>query len=337
MDILGEFIEENELSVPNIRKLIDDYSLISFYIGAELELNTCYSSPLRVDDTPSFSLFYPYGKNKSVERLLFKDHVKGSGDVYDFLCMYFDTTLKTLLKQIDCDLELNLGTGESPNLKKSVLKMQPLIKERPKIKLVSCPPTEQFLAFWDKIKVEKDIRDLYEVKCLEAFQYVYTNKTVIKTPRDLCMAYCIGDFNKIYRPQAPNKKDKFRTDFPPSYVEGHLQIDWSRKDFLLITKASKECMFFRQHFNVQAVAGKSESTEIHPHFIQMYLKHFDRVAVWLDPDPAGIKMMRVYTGKYNEIEGLSMPSYIDQKDPTDFFAALQYDSLPIINEVLYGR
>lgn len=337
MDLLGEFIEENSISVKNVRELIDDYSLISHYIGAELELNTCYSSPLREKDvTPSFSLFYPYGKIASTNKLYFKDHVLGSGDVYDFLCKYFDQGLQTVLEQINFDLELNLGTEKDPGLVKSVIKAKPLIKERPKIEVVSTSPSEAFLAYWERLKISKRIRDLYFVKCLGSFHFKYSNKTVIKTPRDLCISYSIGNRHKIYRPKAPNKKDKFRTDYPPSYVEGHLQLDWGRNDFLLITKATKECMFFREHFNIQAVAGKSESTEINPYFIEMYLEHFKRVAVWLDPDEAGRKMMAVYTGKYHAIEELGMPSYIKQKDPTDLFDAMQYDSLPVIKEVIYG-
>ena len=93
-----------------MKKLVDDYSLISHYLGQELELHTKYSSPLREgDENPSFSLFYGYG-NLDPTKLYFKDQIGiASGDVYEFLGKYLNAkTLYALLEQINYDLQLGL-------------------------------------------------------------------------------------------------------------------------------------------------------------------------------------------------------------------------------------
>ena len=115
MDLLENFIDDTSLTIQNVRKLVDDYSLISYYLGQELELHTKYSSPLREgDENPSFSLFYGYG-NLDPNVLYFKDQIGiASGDVYEFLAKYLNAeNLSKLLEQINFDLQLGLNCQET--------------------------------------------------------------------------------------------------------------------------------------------------------------------------------------------------------------------------------
>ena len=57
------------------------------------------------------------------------------------------------------------------------------------------------------------------------------------------------------------KEFKFINNYPQTYVEGHIKLDWTRNDLLVISKSSKENIFFRNHWNIQAVSGKSEGTD----------------------------------------------------------------------------
>lgn len=332
--MLQEYIDRNQLSVENIRELVDDYSLISYYIG-ELELNMSYSSPLRDDDTPSFSIYYGYGGRGNEGKIYFKDHVVGSGDVYKFLTIYFNATVREVLQQINMDMELGFETGEiTKELKKTILKTKPLIKERPKIQVISQMPTKAYLDYWGTLDISQATRDRYNAKCLSAWQYHYSDRIVTKSAKDIIVGYSIGDKHKIYRPKAPRKKDKFRTDYPPDYVEGYLQLDWEKKDRCLITKATKECMFFAEHFALNAVAGKSESTEIPEYIMNILVNHFDEVDVWLDPDEAGEKMATIYSAKYDKVNIIRTPQFVSEKDATDIYTALGKDSLPLINNIL---
>ena len=322
MDLLENFIDETALTISNVRKLVDDYSLISHYLGQELELHTKYSSPLREgDENPSFSLFYGYG-TLDPTKLYFKDQIGiASGDVYEFLLKYLGAkTVHSLLEQINYDLQLGLNCNETNiGLKPTVIKRIPVEKERPKIEVVSQKPTKAFIDYWfGRYEVIQYWLNYYMTKCVRDIHYVYSSRTSIISPKTLCIGYPIGMYNKVYLP-FESKEFKFRNNYPQNYVEGHLQIDWTRNDLLLISKAFKEDIFFRNHWNIQAVSGKSETTYIPDFIMQKYLQHFKRVVVWLDPDEAGIRSMQYYKTMYPKIELVEFLPEVKEKDPTDIF------------------
>ena len=336
MDELESFINENMLTIKNVRNLVDDYSLISYYIGEELELNTKYSSPLREgDENPSFSIFYGYGDaNKDV--LYFKDQAEiGSGTVLEFLKLYLKaSSIRELLEQINFDLQLGLDfDARCSGLKPTQLKKIPIIKERPDIKIVSQPYTIEFLKYWkDKYEVTEEVLRKYNVKCCKSLHYIIDRRINVITPRSLCIAYTIGQYYKIYCP-FETKDLKFRNNYPNNYVEGHLQLDWSRSDLLVITKSTKECIFFRQHFDIQAIAGKSETTLIQENFMLSYLSHFKRVVLWLDQDETGVMSAKKYLSLYPSLELAIVPFGLE-KDPTDIFEVRRNQGLEIIKQIL---
>jgi hypothetical protein len=128
---------------------------------------------------------------------------------------------------------------------------------------------------------------------------------------------------------------KFRNNFPSNYIEGYLQIDWSRTDLLIITKAMKECILFRKHWNIQAVSGKSETTMIQDNFMQLLLSHFKRVVLWLDPDRAGCEATQKYVSLYPSLEVAKVPEWVTQKDPTDIYEVLRLEkTTSLIKQIL---
>lgn len=327
VDILENFVDDTALTVKNVRALVDDYSLISHYLGQELELHTKYSSPLREgDENPSFSMFFGYGQQDS-NKLFFKDQIGiAQGDVYEFLQLYLKAkTVQEVLEQVNYDLSLGLNSQEKNlNLTPSMIKKIPMVKERAKINVVSQLPTKAYLNYWrGKYDIQDWSLDMYLVKCIRDIHYVYSDKTTIISPKTLSIGYPIGDFNKIYMP-FETKENKFRNDYPQNYVEGHIQLDWSRNDLLIITKSMKECIFFRNHWNIQAVSGKSETTEIPVFIMHQYLKHFKRVVLWLDPDEAGIRASNKYKDLYPELEVVTFVPEIKGKDPTDVYEINRY-------------
>lgn len=319
--ILDELIKENALTVDNIRELVDDYSIYSYYIGQELELKTKYSSPLRDgDNDPSFSLFESYG-NLPEGYILFKDHASiGSGDVFKFVQILFGINFVQALQQINSDFDLGLGgIEEKSTYKPRILKKVPVVRENKRIRIKSKPYSKVFLDYWyKKYGVTESTLKMYEVFDVQYVIYEGKETKTCHTPKELLMAYMIGGFYKLYAPFAC-KSDKFRNNFPPNYIEGYIQIDWTRSDFVVITKAMKECIFFRQHWNIQAVAGKSENTMIPDFIIYKLLDHFDRVYLWLDPDEAGVAASNKYKEKYPGLIECTMPSTVVEKDPTDFY------------------
>ena len=334
MEDLERIINENKLTIENVRDLVDDYSLISYYLGQELELNTRYSSPLREgDESPSFSIFYGYDSNKNQDKLYFKDQAGfGKGGVIDFLKLYLNApSTQSVLEQINYDLKLGLDFDEKCNgLKPTLVKKIPVLKERPTIKIVSKLPSKEFIEYWaKKYDITLEMLKFYNVKCVDTIQWKTTFKTTVQHPHTLCIAYTIGMYYKLYCPYAP-KEDKFRNNYPSNYVEGYLQIDWSRNDLLVITKSTKECILFRQHWNIQAIAGKSETTIIQPEIMLKCLNHFKRIVVWLDPDRTGIESTEKYISLYPSLIPAELPKGITEKDPTDIYEVRRFKETDLL-------
>lgn len=331
MCILDELSAES-LSKENILRYIDDYSIYSHYIGEELELNTRYSSPLReTDNNPSFSLFQ--GKDSQI---FFKDYATThKGDVFQFVRVlmgeghpetipWFD-----VLRQIDSDFHLGLYTSTSSNdtFKPKKCTTVPTTKEKYNIQVTSHKsPTTVFLNYWDKYDISKETRELYNAS--NAAVIHYSSKTTSHKfqiyPRSLCIAYRIGGKYEIYFP-LETKNRKFQNDLPQDWIKGFLQLK-RVNPFLIITKAMKEVMFFREHFDWDTVAGKSETTMIPAHLMKQLLKEYKRIYIWLDPDETGIKSQQKYLDKYPTLIPLQYPKWIQQKDVTDRYDFMKQNS-----------
>lgn len=342
---LVDDLTKQSLSPENILRYIDDYSIYSYYIGEELEINARYSSPLREgDNNPSFSLFF--GKDNRKNKIYFKDHATTyKGDVFDYVRIIMSkgkpemVSFTQVLKQIDSDFQLGLYTDEGNMEHISPLKLitKPKIKERYSIKVTSSKnPSLKFLNYWrDKYDIILSTLQYYNVTEVVALHYISkldSHKFCIY-PKSLCIAYQIGGKYKIYFP-FETKQKKFQNDLPETWVEGYLQLKYE-KDFIIITKAMKEVIFFREHFDWDTIAGKSENTMIPKHIMLKLFKAYKKVYIWLDSDEAGVKAQAKYLEKYPELIPVKYPSYVDQKDPTDRYEALKRMSMEkmAINEI----
>lgn len=322
MDALEEYIKDNGLSKENILKYVDEYSIYSKYIGAELELRTKYSSPLREGDhDPSFSLFESKFESK---RLLFKDNSTGtSGGVFKFVRLLMSNgeliPMRDVLLQIDSDFGIGLGGDDVGEFKPHLLKPPPLQKSATNIEITNHDtPTQEFLDYWSMLDIGQATRDKYFCTNPQIVHYIADyHKSVV--PRELTIAYEILGKYKIYCPTA-ERKYKFRNNYDDNFVEGAMQLEFN-KPFCIITKATKECMWFREHFGWETVAGKSENTMINPHTMEVLRSNYQTVYIWLDADEAGIAAQLKYTQMYPWLVPIVMHHSIVQKDVTDMYVA----------------
>lgn len=321
-DLLEDFVAKNALCKEAILRYVDDYSIYCFYIGEELELYTKYSSPLRLgDDDPSFSIYYSKYKE---DKILFKDQSTGKyGDVFTFL-RYLVTggeelsPLKPVLLQINSDFGLGLADDDVKEFKPKLLKKSPIKKIPTKIEINAFDkPTQEYLDYWGDLEITKPTRDKFYTTNVKVIHYKNENHITI-VPRTLTIGYEILGHYKIYCPLG-ERRFKFRNDYLDIYVEGALQLDF-KQDFALITKATKECMFFYEHFGWECVAGKSENTPINPYFMTEVLqKRYKKVFIWLDGDEAGQNAQARYLEQYPWLIPIYFDDFIVQKDPTDLF------------------
>lgn len=310
---------------------VDAFSIYSFYIGAELELRRPYNSPLRCDDdTPSFNL-YQYGGE-----IFFKDHaLKESGTVFKFVKLMFGyTNLMDAYTRINLDFELDLIGGNCDIPKTGIkatlaspFKEKDIVEE---IRIHSKPKfSREFTAFWKQWDIKLNLMKDYFVTEVNNVQYIYKKDTIVIYPKLLTIAYRIYRKYKIYTPHG-EKFLKFLNNYPINYIEGYLQLKY-KNDFLIITKAMKEVLFFRSHFDWDAIAGKSETTMIRRHMMIKLVQKYKYIFIWLDNDVAGQKAQRAYSQEYPFL----IPIYYDveRKDITDEYFARQ-DKEQVLQEII---
>jgi hypothetical protein len=317
MDEYERYVKENELSIDNILKYTDDYSIFSYYIGVELEIGVKYSSPLREgDNDPSFALYF---SKKYADTIMFKDHALGLyGSCFHFVSTIFDITFTQALAKINDDFGLGLNGSKPPkNAKKVIFKKSRPVKENVQIRITSKSYSKDFLTFFSLFGISESTLKYYNVYNVHLIHFVKSKYTSIVYPKELTIAYLINMEYKIYAPYA-DRYFKFRNNFPYGYVEGAFQLQF-KLDFVIITKSTKECMFFYEHFGWESVAATSESVMVSNYFINEILrKNYKQIFVWLDNDKAGIRGTEKYIEEYPDF----VPIYatdLSHKDPTDTY------------------
>lgn len=311
MDELERNIQDSLVSEENILRYIDDYSIYCHYLGFEPELSEKINSPLHEDEDPSFVLY----ESDRYETLMFYDYSLGvSGSVFKFIEMLFGISRRDAAYKINADLSLGLGTGKDSFDPGTLKKYKPKPKPRTEIRVTSVNYSQRFLDFWLQFGITEAFLHYYNVKEVGVIHLVQGTRRMVIYPKDLCIAYPIYKTYKIYEPNST--KFKFKNNYLREYVEGALQLTF-KNDFVIITKSSKECIFFRCHFGWEAIASHSETVPIMQYFMIWLFSKYKYVLIWLDNDGPGIKAQNQYLSKYPKL----IPITIDhvQKDPTDMY------------------
>ena len=85
----------------------------------------------------------------------------------------------------------------------------------------------------------------------------------------------------------------------------------------------KEVKFFRQHFDWDSVAGKSENTMIPDFLMKKLFSNYKYVFIWLDRDKGGKDATESYLQKYPQLISINYEIDFEQKDPTDRYSYLK--------------
>lgn len=306
---------DNILDERAILERVDAYSIYCYYIEFEPELGKPISSPIRTDDdNPSFALFEYNNK------IFFKDHAIGeSGTVFKFIKLLYN--YKTLLEayskiNIDFELDLKGGIKLPKNNKKATIVNSFKRNSFVGIKIHSKKQNSQeYLDFWKLLDVQKPVLEMYHVTEPDTIVMQYLERQKPFYPKELTIAYRIKYEYQIYFPFKLKGK-KFINNYSGECVLGYKQLNYKNK-FLVITKANKEILFFRQHFGWDSISGKSETTLVPKNVMIEMLQVFKTIFIWLDNDVAGQKAQNKYLALYPFL----IPVYHDvpQKDPTDFY------------------
>lgn len=307
---------------------VDEYTLYCFYTGLEdLQLNTAYNTPYRVDNRPSFSVYE--SKYSQYVDYYWKDSATGeSGDIFKLIGLIEQLNdRKEILAKINEDFELGYETQRVEPKEKIVRYIRP--KTFPiKIRIAPIPFTSAGIKFWQQYNIDQDLLKMYDVDQIQWY-WSYNDQQAPKTVPDPAFSYRVGGYYQIYSPFSP-RDEKWRNDLPDNYFFGYVQLP-KNGDMLIIDKSPKDVIFCRR-LGYWAIAPKSESILI-PHEKMLELKErFKRVFITLDPDPCGEMMTEKYMKLYPWLEPRFLAGVKDKSDACKLYGFDQ--AKVIINDLL---
>lgn len=282
----------------------DDEYLFRLYIP-DLEIGKRLCSPLRKDDTPSFSVFV--GRSG---RLMYHDFKTGdSGDIVKFVCqltglLYYDA-MRKILRDISVGFKIQttkIERKQSVSTKKS-------------IKVITRNYTSRDISYWESHGILKRTLESYGVYVLEA---VFINDALIGEYRSTqpIYGYYFGNGEwKIYKPYSTQR---FYTN--TNRLQGYAQLP-TTGDLLVISKSLKDVMLLRE-LGYNAVAPHSESANNIDEFDELKTR-FGRIVIWYDNDEPGALGAEKLSTKLG-VPYVQLPTDQAAKDISDYYKANGY-------------
>jgi len=297
-------LDDFVLTLSNILKRVDEYSLYCHYLGFDPDIRETYSSPLREGDrNPSFSFYNAY-PGSEVE-FLWKDNMLNvSGTIVKLVGILYGLSYIDSLKKIDADFKLGFTDGKFIAKRMSLKK--PKEKEASTIEVSSKPfMSKKARDFWKEFHITPNTLAHYRVT--EIYSSLI-NDVRIHYPT-VAFAYPIGKKYKIYSPLNPNLKFKFVNNYDAKFVEGFHQLA-KKSDVLIITKSLKDVMVLYE-LGYESISPRSESTIMPKEYFTWIDKHYTQVIVLFDNDMKHNGAQYPYDKKY-------IPSTSNCKDISDY-------------------
>jgi hypothetical protein len=260
-----------------------------------------FSSPLRDDGSPSFSIFPSRGVTR---KLMFKDHaLDRHGSCFDFVMLKYNLTFSEALQVINNDFNLNLdctsSSGRSSVMKDFEYSKVEYAPVKVEFDIKYRPFSRSDLLFWAQFGIDERTLVKYNVRCAASYWMIRGD-----TKR---FYRCIGSVNttycylfpkeseiKLYRPF--DKERKWFSNYSSSTVQGLEQLPANGK-LLILTKALKDVMSLST-FNLYAVAPQTESIVLAPNTIQPLRDRFPVIFSLMDFDLAGVHAANKYRKLY---------------------------------------
>ncbi len=260
------------------------------YVPGNWKIGKAFSSPLREDKHPSFSVF------RDDHRIYrYKDHGTGiTGNAIDFVMLMFSLDFVSACEKICSDF------GLVDNL--------PL--PRSKTQSQGSPKTKRFepfeLAFWEKYGISSELLERYGVSALLG-----------STQREPKFVFRYGNGVKLYQPFSQTRFLHY--DREEDFVFGMEQLP-DKGLYLFITGGEKDVLTLSAH-GYYAICLNSETASITEELVSEYRKRFQYVMICYDMDATGIKMSTKAAKQNDQLIRIELPldGLKGAKDVSDFF------------------
>lgn len=303
---------KDELTLENVLKKIDEYSIFKAYCKPFKELDKSFSSELRTDPKPSCRIIYRGG------RLIYKDFgEEGSLDCFGYIMKKYQMTFRQALGAVNTDFNLGLQqelARPSLNFFGFEDKVKLIEKKEAEIKVKYRQWNKADVKFWrEGFKIELETLQLYKTRPI---QWMFVNDKFITAPKQSYASLIdVENSKSIYKIYSPFDEFKWLTNCKSHHYLGYSQLP-RIGELLIITKSLKDVMELYQ-MGYNSIAPQSESRQIKDGFMELLRKRFNRIIVFFDNDNAGRLGAEKITSKHS-IENIIIPVDTGCKDISDY-------------------
>ena len=313
----------------SISELFDKYSEVEILTAVFPEITSIpckISSPFRVDDNPSFSIYL--SENKHVRFMDFGD-TDCKGSLLDLLCKYwncsfhqvFDKILEVMQKQEGLDVAIKHKQIKTLTRKES--------SELTTIQVAVRPWKDYDLEYWSSYGITKTWLNYANVRPISHKIITKKDKETGKTrkyifPADK-LAYVFSENKegklslKIYQPMN-TKGFKWCSCMDSSVISLWTKVP-EYGDRIVIASSLKDSLVLGCQLHIPAIAPQGEGYNLSDTAISELKRRYKKVFIAFDVDEPGIKDAK----KLSEKTGFPYitPDLKGEKDFSDYFKSLE--------------
>lgn len=293
---------------------LTEADIASYYLNIT-SIPSLISSPFRLDNRPSFSIFSPDGINVN-----YRDFSTGEcGRIWTLLSKLWNCSYREVQRKVYNDLGtrpygVKVGSGSYQN--RGRVKIKPLIDLKCKIR----EWRDYDIEYWGSYGISIDWLRYAEV-------YPISHKIVVKEDKNIVFvadkyAYAYVEFKegkttlKIYQPF--NKKGfKWANKHDKSVISLWTKVP-AHGDRVCICSSLKDALCLWSNTGIPSLAIQGEGYEISDTAVNELKKRFKDVYICLDNDEPGIKDAEKLSEKTG-FTNIVLPQFNGGKDISDLF------------------
>ena len=296
-----------------VLSLITEYDIFKFYCHPFVDIGVKFCSELRKDSTPTCSIIPWNGK------LLYKDfgNPDDTHDCFSYIQKKYNLTFSEVLKVIDADFGLGLGSSSSSRNQIALTYGKQIVttKKETVIKIRRREWSKKDEEFWGQFGISKELAIKFGVSPID---YFWINEFRYKAS-DLAYAYRFEDGRyKIYQPLDP-ADTKWFSNTKVTDIQGYNCLP-EKGEFVFLASSLKDVMTLAG-LGYSAIALQGEMLMPSTELIEELKGRFSEVIVLYDndynkEDNPGQRMANKICNEYNLVNVI-LPAHYRSKDISD--------------------
>lgn len=313
-----------KLTVENIFKEVDSYTIFRCYSKNFVKLNRNFPSDFREDKSPSANITFNNGDYLYTDFGDIPNSVssKGSYRAIQFVMRLFNLSFLGALEKINDDFGLRLG-GNSQSSPIFQVKFYERPQETEKttsiIKIREKQWNDTDLGYWTQYGWTKEMLSKANIKPIDYYWLTNNKHSDLMFYVGNKLAFSIDYYwhDNIFRRKLyfPNSEFRFISNIDNTVVQGWNLLP-KGGNILFITKGIKDVGSFNR-IGFSAIAPNNEKTFIPEKVFFKLKERYKHIILWFDNDETGILGAKMFSDKYN-LPRIIVPINSQIKDPSDY-------------------